>query len=208
MRRLPIYLLVDVSGSMSGEPIESVKNGIQLILSNLRQDPQALETAFLSIITFESEVDQIVPLTELAMVNVPEISAHGGTSLGGALRKVTECAENEVQKSTLEQKGDWKPLVFILTDGTPTDSLEPGLSMFKKYKWGTVVACAAGYQASIDTLKQITDNVLQLDTADSTSISVFFKYVSTSISTSSKKIDSGEGESSELPPPPPEIKLV
>jgi uncharacterized protein YegL len=39
MRRLPVYLLLDTSGSMHGEPIEAVKNGMQILLSTLRQDP-------------------------------------------------------------------------------------------------------------------------------------------------------------------------
>lgn len=35
MRRLPVYLLLDTSGSMSGEPIEAVKNGVQILVSTL-----------------------------------------------------------------------------------------------------------------------------------------------------------------------------
>ena len=33
MRRLPVYLLVDTSGSMMGEAIESVRNGLQMLVS-------------------------------------------------------------------------------------------------------------------------------------------------------------------------------
>ena len=51
-RRLPIYLLIDSSGSMRGEPIQSVNVGLSAMLSALRQDPYALETVYLSIITF------------------------------------------------------------------------------------------------------------------------------------------------------------
>lgn len=36
------------------EAIESVRNGLQVLVSALRQDPYALETAYLSIITFDS----------------------------------------------------------------------------------------------------------------------------------------------------------
>ncbi|MBQ1337239.1 MAG: VWA domain-containing protein, partial [Thermoguttaceae bacterium] len=75
MRRLPVYLLLDVSGSMSGEPIEAVKNGIQILHSALRKDPYALESAYISVLTFGSEVQQIVPLTEVAMFQPPQISA-------------------------------------------------------------------------------------------------------------------------------------
>jgi uncharacterized protein with von Willebrand factor type A (vWA) domain len=66
MRRLPVYLLLDTSGSMTGEPIEAVKNGVQVMISSLRQNPQAIETAFISIITFDSVAKQVVPLTDLA----------------------------------------------------------------------------------------------------------------------------------------------
>ena len=64
-RRLPVYLLLDTSGSMSGEPIEQVKNGLQMLVASLRQDPYALETAWLSVITFSSGANVAVPLTEL-----------------------------------------------------------------------------------------------------------------------------------------------
>lgn len=64
MRRLPVYLLLDTSGSMYGEPIAAVKNGVEMLLSTLRQDPYALETAYISIITFDSTAQQIVPLTD------------------------------------------------------------------------------------------------------------------------------------------------
>jgi uncharacterized protein YegL len=43
MRRLPVYLLLDTSGSMTGEPIEAVKNGVQVMISSLRQNPQQLK---------------------------------------------------------------------------------------------------------------------------------------------------------------------
>ena len=56
MRRLPVYLLLDTSGSMYGEPIEAVKNGVQTLISTLRSDPYALETAYISIITKVSQV--------------------------------------------------------------------------------------------------------------------------------------------------------
>ena len=66
MRRLPVYLLLDTSGSMYGEPIEAVKNGVQTLISTLRGDPYALETAYISIITFNSTAQQVTPLTELS----------------------------------------------------------------------------------------------------------------------------------------------
>ena len=211
MRRLPVYLLLDTSGSMSGEPIEALKNGVQVLVSTLRQDPYALETACISVITFESNAQQLIPLTDLSSFQMKEISAGGGTSLGAGLQLVAECIDREVSKSTSEVKGDWKPLVFIMTDGQPTDSWQGGLAEFKKRKIGMTVACAAGSGADTNVLKQITEVVVALDTADSATIKAFFKWVSASISTGSQKIESGKkevGGLNEIPPPPPEVNIV
>lgn len=211
MRRLPVYLVLDTSGSMYGEPIEAVKNGVQTLISTLRSDPYALETAFISIITFNTNAQQVTSLTELASFQQPTIDAGGCTALGGALELLAQKIDAEVTKTTAEQKGDWKPLVFLMTDGEPTDDITHGLAEFRKRKTGMVVACAAGTGANTNTLKQITENVVSLDTADSATIKAFFKWVSASISTSSINLEKGEGETpdmSELPPPPPEVNIV
>ena len=211
MRRLPVYLVLDISGSMSGEPIEAVKNGVQVLVSTLRQDPYALETAFLSVITFDTSARQVVPLTELSMFQMPDIKATGTTSLGQSLSLLANKVSTEVAKTTAEVKGDWKPLVFLMTDGEPTDNWQNGLNDFKNQKFGMVVACAAGSGANTTILKQITEVVVQLDTADSATIKAFFKWVSASVSTGSQKIEaSGKDVSglNELPPPPPEVNIV
>lgn len=211
MRRLPVYLVLDTSGSMYGEPIEAVKNGVQTLISTLRSDPYALETAFISIITFNTNAQQVTSLTELASFQQPTIDAGGCTALGGALELLAQKIDAEVTKTTAEQKGDWKPLVFLMTDGEPTDDITHGLAEFRKRKTGMVVACVAGTGANTNTLKQITENVVSLDTADSATIKAFFKWVSASISTSSINLEKGEGETSdmsELPPPPPEVNIV
>ncbi|MES2131328.1 MAG: VWA domain-containing protein [Bacteroidota bacterium] len=211
MRRLPVYLLLDTSGSMSGEPIEAVKNGVQVMISSLRQNPQAIETAFLSVITFNSSATQLIPLTDLASFQMQDIKASGTTSLGEALSLVSRCIDTEVQQTTTEKKGDWKPLVFIMTDGVPTDNWQNGLAEFKRRKVAYTVACAAGSGADTNVLKQITENVVSLDTADGNSIAKFFAWVTASIGVSSTKVeDSGKEVTgiNELPPPPSELNIV
>jgi uncharacterized protein YegL len=96
-----------------------------------------------------------------------------------------------------------------MTDGGPTDDWRKGLNEFKAAK--KVVACAAGHDADTDVLKEITEIVLQLDTADSSSIKAFFKWVSASVSVGSQKVDAGKKEViglDDLPPPPPEVNVV
>lgn len=211
MRRLPVYLLLDTSGSMTGEPIEAVKNGVQMMMHSLRQNPQAIETAFVSIITFDSDAKQIVPLTDLASFQMVDIKASGVTSLGAALALLADKLETEVTTTTLEHKGDWKPLIFVMTDGIPTDNWQQGYSKLKAVNKGLIVGCAAGQGADDAILRQITNSVVRLDSADSESISKFFQWVTASISTTSTKVEESGKEVTgldQLPPPPSELVIV
>jgi hypothetical protein len=198
---------------MTGEPIAAVQIGVDLLVATLRQDPQALETAYLSVITFDENAKQAVPLTELASFQPPALIAGTTTGLGAALRLTKQCIEREVLQNSGEVKGDWKPLVFLMTDGLPTDDWQSGLAEFKSIKTGMIVACAAGPDADANLLKQITDNVVTLANADANSIGQYFKWLSQSIAQTSQRVDLNKSDSttaslSELPPPPPVINLV
>ena len=141
---------------------------------------------------------------------MPDLIATGTTSLGEALKVLSNCIKTEVTKTTAEVKGDWKPLVFIMTDGQPTDDWQSGLNEFKNVRVGTVVACAAGSGADTSVLKQITDSVVSLET-DQESIKSFFKWVSASIGVSSTKVGESGTEVTglnQMPPPPAELNIV
>ena len=99
---------------MRGEPIEAVKAGINTLLNSLCQDPYALETVWLSLITYNSKAEQILPLTEVYKLQVPELVAKGRSAMGEALLLLSERIDKEVVKNSPEQKGDWKPLLFLL----------------------------------------------------------------------------------------------
>lgn len=215
-RRLPVYILADCSGSMSGSPIESVKSGIRALHSELMGDPSAIESAYLSVISFASSAQQLAPLIEVTQFSPPDLQAGGTTAFGEALRVLIQCMEREVQKTTPEQKGDWRPLVFVLTDGVPTDSWEPAADELKRRKTGNVIAVACGEQAeeALKTLKRVTDTVLVMKEMTPDSFKQFFKWVSASIKQASQKIgattveSTGEPAPVSLPPPPPMITIV
>jgi uncharacterized protein YegL len=197
---------------MVGEPIEAVKNGLQVLVSSLRTDPYALETAHLSVITFDSKAAQVVPLTELVAFQPPQLQAAGSTNLGDALALVAEKSKTEVRRNVGDQKGDWKPLIFLMTDGVPDSGWEKGLTAFEAVRknLGVVVACAAGASANTGVLQKITESVVKLDTADSKTISAYFKWVSSSISAGSMAVEKNQEASGmkDLPPPPPELNVV
>ena len=200
---------------MKGEPIEAVKVGLASLISSLRQDAHALETVHLCLMTFDREVKKLVPLTSLDEFVLPEIMATEAspTFTGLALKEVCSTVEREVIKSTTDQKGDWRPLLFVMTDGGASDIqlFNEMILRVKQTGFGAVVGCAAGPKAKPEELKKVCGQVVALDTMDGHSFQAFFKWVSASISTGSQKVDSEQKEVvglDDLPPPPPEVNVV
>lgn len=210
MRRLPVYLLLDTSGSMRGEPIAAVKVGLETMVASLRQDPFALESVHISIITFDKDVKQLMPLTELESLQIPDIQTpeSGPTHLGAALQLLCQKVDAEVQLSTAERKGDWMPLLFIMTDGKPSDVqlYNQMIDEVKKRHFGSIIACAAGAKADTKPLELLTEQVYSLDTTDSATFRQFFKWVSDSVGVGNRSI--GAADSILLPPPPPEVHTI
>lgn len=210
MRRLPVYFLLDTSGSMYGEPIQALNNALSGMINTLRTDAQALDSLWLSIITFDREVKEIVALTELVYFQLPEITCpqSGPTNTGAGLDFVIQKVKTEVIKGSSTLKGDWKPLFFVFTDGKPSDIqlYREKIKEIKAMNFGAVVGCAAGHMANDEILKELTDNVVHLASADSSTLKQFFKWVSETIEQGNKS--QGTGESVMLPPPPSEITII
>jgi uncharacterized protein YegL len=210
MRRLPVYFLLDTSGSMRGEPIQALNNALSGMVNTLRSDAQALDSLWISIVTYDREVKEIAPLTELVSFQLPEITCpqSGPTNTGAGLEYIIQQVKKDVIKGSPTQKGDWKPLLFVFTDGKPSDMplYREKITEIKNLNFGAVVGCAAGPKADDIILKELTDNVVHLDSADSSTLKQFFKWVSETIEQGNKS--QGTGESITLPPPPSEITVV
>ena len=100
------------------------------------------------------------------------------------------------------------PLLFLMTDGKPSDIMEynQAIPEVKKRKFASIIACAAGAKAKTEPLMQLTDQVYTLDTMDSSTFSQFFTWISTSIGVGNRSV--GSTEELILPAPPQEVNIV
>jgi uncharacterized protein YegL len=192
MRRLPIYFLIDVSESMVGDPVQQVEEGLANIIQALKTDPYAIETVWVSIIVFAGQARTLVPLQEIINFYPPRFPIGGGTSLSKGLGHLMYELRRNIIKTTYEQKGDWKPIVFLFTDGVPTDDTKQVIAEWKEnwQRTANMVAVSFGTETDTQVLRELTDNVLLFKNTDAAAYKQFFKWVTDSIKTSSEKIDS------------------
>lgn len=138
MRRLPVFFLLDCSESMVGENLKKMEDGLRAIVTDLRTNPHALETVYISVISFAGVAKTIAPLVEVVSFYPPKLPLGGGTSLGAALDTLMKEIDKSVVRTTAERKGDWKPIVYIFTDGRPTDNPNQSIDQWntRSLLWG------------------------------------------------------------------------
>lgn len=189
MRRLPVYLLIDTSESMVGPAIESVRTGLSAMLAALRKNPYALEMGALSVITFGGKAQRVTPLTEVYAFQTPVLDVKPGTTLGGAISILDQAISTEIVKTTPEQKGDYKPLVFVLTDGQPTDEWRSAFERFKRNHRSVIVyAVGCGDDVDFAILKELTENTYSMAQMDADAFAKLFVCISSSIQSASGAI--------------------
>ncbi|PBI91646.1 von Willebrand factor type A domain protein [Flavobacterium sp. ACN2] len=191
MRRLPIYFLIDISESMVGEPIQQVEEGLSTIIQALKTDPHALETVYVSIIVFAGQPKTLVPLQEIVSFYPPRFPIGSGTSLSKGLGHLMYELRNNIVKTTYEVKGDWKPIVFLFTDGVPTDDTQAAINEWKNnwQRTANLIAVSFGNETDTKLLGQLTENVLHFKNTNVQSYKEFFKWVTDSIKTSSISVE-------------------
>jgi len=198
MRRLPVFLLIDSSTSMKGEAIDAVNSGLKTLFKDLRSNPFALETVFLSVISFNTTAQIVRPFDDLLRTDDLTIEAKGQSNFGLGLELLISELNENVKKSTKDTKGDWKPLVFFMTDGRPSGAWKKRLKEFLALKVGKWVICACGMKSNMEIIESMGGSIVILNNKNEHSIHEFFKWVSNSISSHSKSIDQNQTEITNL----------
>jgi len=193
-RRLPIFFVLDVSESMAGAELKAMKTALDTIVIGLRKDPYALETAWVSVIAFAGKAQTLTPLREMVTFIPPDLPIGGGTAIGVALEHLMTEIRNNVKKGSADSKGDWRPLVFLLTDGRSTDDASRAITNWENEFKDKVqlVAVSIGGQADHALLSRITNDVIIFNDTAPEAFTKFASWVSQSIQTQSQNLAGGK----------------
>jgi uncharacterized protein YegL len=118
----PFYICLDVSASMSGDPIDSVNRQMPLLRASVGEDPAVAEVIRLGIVTFSDVARSVLPLCDLSLVEaVPEVAAQGRTSYAAVFDHLRQVIEEDYARSRAAGDRWYRPAVIFISDGRPTD---------------------------------------------------------------------------------------
>ncbi len=159
---LPLYMVVDRSASMDGEPIVAMNQGMQCLKSELESESWA-DMIWVSVITFGGDATLDVPLTELMAFYPPTLYAGGPRTLGPALRLLRRQIEHDRSRSP----SSYQPIVFMFIGGEASDDWLSAAAQFNTRAPSMpiiyVVLCGGTWPAEdAGRYRAISDNLIYL----------------------------------------------
>jgi len=194
-RALPVFILLDVSGSMKGEKIETVNVALKEMINSFKKIENPKGIIELCLITFGNQtVNVIKPLSQINEEDVYTLFADGSTPMGMAFDKVYEMIE---EKEVVSSRS-YTPTIVLISDGNPTDFDPTDKSIEEIMQWkslsrihsgsrlakATKLAMGIGSDVDINILRAFINNseIPVISARDNNTISKFFEWVTMSIS--------------------------
>ena len=193
--RVPVCLCLDVSGSMQGEPIQELNEGVRLFYDAIKEDETALHSAEICIVTFGGEGAKKV--CDFASVEIqpdaPTLYPNGGTPMGEAVNLALDLLEERKQEYRDAGVDYYQPWLVLMTDGCSNgsqsmleSSISRTVSMIENRKL-TIFAIGIGSGADMNTLNRYSPKRQALR-LQGLKFSEFFDWLSKSVSRTSQSI--------------------
>lgn len=183
--RCPVILLLDNSGSMGGRPIQELNAGLQVFRDELFADSLAAKRVDVAIVTF-GPVKVEMDFVGVQHFHAPTLSVVGDTPMGAAIEQSLSLLRSRKDAYKSNGIGYYRPWVFLITDGSPTDSVSRASQLIREGEDAKAfMFFAVGVKgANFEVLKQISvREPLQLDGLRFRDL---FKWLSASLSAVSK----------------------
>ncbi len=198
--RCACVLLLDTSGSMGGPPIQELNAGLQTFRDELVKDDLAKKRVEVAVIEFNSQVNLVQDFVTAEKFQPPTLYATGSTCMGAGIEKALDLIQERKKKYKDNGVTYYRPWVFLITDGGPTDSTQIAETKLKQAesKKGIVFFAVGVQGANMGFLQQIAGPAVKM--LDGLNFKELFLWLSTSMQRVSQ---SKPGEMTALPPTDP-----
>ena len=184
-RHVACVFLVDTSGSMFGEPIDQLNEGIKKFKEELLQnnDKETSACIDVAIISFGPDVKLVQDFVPASEMKTPTLEADGGTPMGKAIDLALKIINK--RKETYNQYGTpyFRPWIFCITDGEPNDDYKEAVEMLKESESKKhVLAYCVGVENFNRNIMSEIFNAKRIFELRDTNFSSMFEFVSNSLS--------------------------
>ncbi|MFI5000609.1 MAG: VWA domain-containing protein [Reyranellales bacterium] len=129
--RCPCLLLLDTSASMAGAPIDELNRGLATFKEELAADTLAMKRVELAVVTF-GPVQLLTDFQTPDLFMPPGLGSSGDTPMGAAIAGGLEIVRQRKQAYKSNGISYYRPWVFLITDGAPTDAWQPAAALIKQ----------------------------------------------------------------------------
>lgn len=199
--RLPIILLLDTSGSMTGKPIEKLNEAVQYFFDAIKSDEIAKRSAEISIITFSSKVEEALDFANIERQDIPKLVTGGATSMGEAVNFALASLDERKKEYSEAGVEYYQPWIVLISDGEATDDVEEAVRKAQSLtdrKKLTIFSVAIGKNKKFSTLKRLSSlkkadgKKIILSISSASDFKDLFKFLSQSVAIRSRSALSEE----------------
>lgn len=161
-QRTPLVLVLDCSGSMGGQPINQLNEGLQLLEAELKDDVIAAKRVRVLVVSYGGldEATVMADWQDAMDFTAPNLTANGTTPMGHAVDLALTEIESEKMRFRQAGVAYTRPWLFLMSDGLPTDTFQAAAQRCRSDEAANKVAVfpiAVG-DADIEVLGQFSSN--------------------------------------------------
>lgn len=189
-RVLPVFLLLDISGSMSQNgKIQALNIAVNSMLKTFSSSESCDAAISVSIITFgEGGAKLYRPLSDCSSIKEVSFAADGNTPMGAAI----SLAKQQIENKAVVTSRAYRPTVVLVSDGMPNDAWQKPLEDFKEngrtakcFRMAMSIGAEEGTEA-FGVLKGFVSNGMEVFKANNADdIKAYFRFVTMSVTSRS-----------------------
>ena len=124
-QKCPVVLVLDTSGSMSGNPIDELNKALVKLKEDVLSDPILTQRLEVGIVCFDDDARVERPIDLITVdTNMPSLDVGGVTNVVSGINKAIEIVEERKQFYKTNGEQYYRPFIVLFTDGAPTNTAD------------------------------------------------------------------------------------